>query len=121
MTAKTRLSRLRRWVAALRSGKYKQYSGGALKATNVNKDSYCCLGVARELFPPSTNLSPYCQYPDIAAQIGITADQESKLIEMNDGIGDGGISVKPKPFSVIADYIENVIIPSEPSVIEKGD
>lgn len=35
------------WVDALRSGKYKQYKGGALKSPDhaFNESSYCCLGV----------------------------------------------------------------------------
>jgi hypothetical protein len=36
-----------KWIKALRSGKYKQTTG-----TLQNKEGYCCLGVACELFIP---------------------------------------------------------------------
>lgn len=45
-------ARIRKWVAALRSGKYQQTFGQLQKG-----DAYCCLGVAQELFKGSP-LSP---------------------------------------------------------------
>lgn len=46
----------KKWVAALRSGEYKQCRGRLKRG-----DSYCCLGVLRELAPPEirrSNASP---------------------------------------------------------------
>lgn len=37
----------KRWVAALRSGKYSQCTG---RLHNPRTDSYCCLGIACEIF-----------------------------------------------------------------------
>jgi hypothetical protein len=39
----------KKWVAALRSGKYKQCKS-VLKNTYKGEDSYCCLGVACDLY-----------------------------------------------------------------------
>jgi hypothetical protein len=44
VTRKERLKNLRKWVKALRSGKYRQTTG-KLVETSGKKPAYCCLGV----------------------------------------------------------------------------
>lgn len=42
----------KKWVAALRSGKYKRGKGALCKSkTETGKQTYCCLGVLTELYP----------------------------------------------------------------------
>ncbi len=52
----------KKWVAALRSGKYKQAEG----ALNVN-GSFCCLGVACELAMEDLGLIKRQRTPDLAS------------------------------------------------------
>lgn len=100
----------KRWLKALRSGKYKQ-GMGSLK----RDDRYCCLGVFAEdcgiLVPVQ---APYARFGAIALRygkassttslptavceaIGLSAEAQGHLIEMN----DYGHS-----FKQIADWIE---------------
>ena len=44
----------RKWVAALRSGEFEQFTGGYLMKTGDGAASYCCLGVACEIFNRET-------------------------------------------------------------------
>jgi hypothetical protein len=46
VTRKERLKNLRKWVKALRSGKYRQTTGTLVETHNGRKNAYCCLGVA---------------------------------------------------------------------------
>jgi hypothetical protein len=90
-----------KFVAALRSGKYKQ---GKDYMYNASSDSYCCLGVAGRVcgidnkildgnafFMPNDNGVVGTQYPDVLM------DRWAELAGMNDG-GDS--------FDEIADWIE---------------
>ena len=96
---------IRRWVAALRSGKHKQ-SGGQLR----DADGFCCLGVAcnisRKVRFDADSLFYESADDDVAfgtfpfqfgAWVGINLDEQMVLASMND---------HGKPFSAIADYIE---------------
>ena len=47
---KPNLPLMRRWIKALESGKYKQ-AQGRLKRTHGTQQSFCCLGVLRDLEP----------------------------------------------------------------------
>lgn len=96
-----------KWVAALRSGDYKQ-GECALRST---EDRYCCLGVLCNTIDPSKwevkeGASMYI-YGECGSQalsdalkvdIGLTTSEESDLIRMNDS--------DKKNFKTIADYIE---------------
>lgn len=101
------------WLAALRSGKYRQ-GQGALKSVG---GSYCCLGVlcevaglkekqlscgsAAKAFIDKTGDYDVSYLPDgFAHEVDISATKQSALAEMND---DG------KTFEQIADYIEQNI------------
>lgn len=104
-----------KWVAALRSGKYKQATG----TLNDCGGGYCCLGVLLDIsgrglwrsssyeFEADDGESLYCD-GDLGRRVRIlmriNPDQEEKLVGMNDGEPEEG--VKPIPFEEIALWIE---------------
>lgn len=96
------------WVAALRSGVYRQGRG---QLYNKESDSYCCLGVLAEVCLVSNNslykgfgtLRP-CQLEEARLSYG----QAGQLMEMNDGTPDPKFPRhhQKKSFKEIADWIE---------------
>jgi hypothetical protein len=113
------------WIAALRSGLYKQ-GIGALKQVNNEtlEDEYCCLGVLQEIngrmLPAPRDLSPSDASPPMYWSIadssaGLVFEDHcyydindkhphiTMLVNMNDG---DGIMVQQQNFNEIADYIE---------------
>lgn len=103
---------LQRWLAALRSGKYRQ-AREALKTY----DSYCCLGVLCDLADPAgwgaledgwagtpANLvSEGNELPpiELIERVGLQAPDMHSLIGLNDD--------EREPFSAIADAIEQMV------------
>lgn len=89
-----------RWIAALRSGDYKQ-NKGSLRREHNGKVSHCCLGVLCEISPKMLSLkisnNHYLQTKALEFS-GISDAEQRKLAEMNDGKGYG--------FKRIATYIE---------------
>lgn len=92
-----------KWIAALRSGEYKQ---GTVHLYNESNDSYCCLGVACFLHngirPKGSGFMPSGEsgYTVLPAAIngGLTSNHAAyRLADMNDR-GDS--------FNEIADWIE---------------
>jgi hypothetical protein len=84
-----------KWVAALRSGEYKQING-ELKT----EKGHCCLGVARDACGVSTSTADDAGYlldTDSTAAVGLDDTTQAVLYYMNDGQG--------KSFPEIADYI----------------
>lgn len=84
-----------KWVAALRSGEYKQCEN-----VLTTGEAYCCLGVLRELIAPgSTDTSEDSEHLSDAHsdQAGLTNEHQLILAGKNDsGVG----------FPQIADWIE---------------
>ena len=76
----------RKWVEALRSGKFTQLRGGFQDGKN-----HCCLAVL------GATISSNTPFPD-DNKIGLSARERTNLIRMNDDQG--------KSFAEIADYIE---------------
>lgn len=102
----------KKWIAALRSGEYKQVRSGDLQ----NSKGYCCLGVACKVLIPNTEslqkaLSDY-GYPDIEMgspkwlhRIDYNIKGEfgfDRLSNLNDSYGAS--------FDEIADLLEAVYI-----------
>lgn len=94
-----------KWLEALRSGKYKQGTGGLKNVGN----EYCCLGVYAELqncgikgggtFLDSGGITAVTRIPRaLRGTIGLP----KRLAEMNDGTA----SMKKKGFKGIAQWIE---------------
>lgn len=94
-----------KWVAALRSGNYKQ-----TQERLRDESGHCCLGVLCEVFDPTRWLpdgSNYYEYQGdpsdinlpytVKYEVGINSDNEDTLMEMNDS---------GKTFTEIADFIE---------------
>jgi len=96
--------RLVKWVNALRSGKFKK-GIGKLKQ-GKNSFTYCCLGVAREIFPDNIKKErneellnkTSCRF------LGIDNRDQMDLADMNDN------SFPRKTFRGIANYIEERFI-----------
>lgn len=85
--AKIRANR-KKWLAALRSGEYKQ-AKGTLRVGSPHGASYCCLGVAEAV----------CGFPGYEGRnVGLSALQQCFLIEMND--------VHNNRFKTVANAIE---------------
>lgn len=108
---------MRKWIAALRSRRYKQGTGALRKKgpTARSVDRFCCLGVAcniinKDLWVTSELTSDdnynyrFKEGLDVGMlrqsyldKIGISRDVQSELIEMNDN---------RKKFYEIANYLE---------------
>lgn len=89
----------RKWVKALRSGKYKQ-GRNRLKYGNQNGTFYCCLGVAEEACGVPRN-------DGLELRPGVLPSMlQSDLMEMND--------VEGADFKHIAKHIEDHVIPRLP-------
>jgi len=104
----------RRWIAALRSGKYRQ-GEGCLCATAKGRTRFCCLGVlaneeldaewvfSNDPYNPTWSLhykgdeDDGLLPKDARRELGLSADQEQDLSDMND---------EGKSFREIADWIE---------------
>lgn len=98
-----------KWVAALRSGKYKQGKNVLCRPSSTGELAYCCLGVlGEELGLLSTQ--GHCDWKswgidgnigsipaDEAEELGLSGKQ-GVLVDMNDRDG--------KSFNEIADWIE---------------
>jgi hypothetical protein len=99
----------KKWVEALRSGKYKK-GRGALK----NRGRYCCLGVLCDIGPTKwhygTAILGKCRSDltlptNFRARLKISDSDENTLMAMNDGIGRIGHGQRTT-FKKIADWIE---------------
>lgn len=95
-----------KWVAALRSGEYKQ--GEAYLKNNAGQ--YCCLGVACMVayngIPPNLLGEEWIDHsfklvPDI-----LRGDGNNDLVNDLSNMNDGGLSIPKLSFHEIADYIE---------------
>ena len=88
----------RKWIKALRSGKYKQ---GRFKLARLDKDSdiqfFCCIGVGFCVSSSNANVFGIITCTASLA-LGLDAEQQDILVQMND--------VAENNFAEIADYIE---------------
>lgn len=113
----------KRWITALRSGKYKQGIG---KLYNPEKDTYCCLGVLCniqripiEKYTNMKNLYELDYIKNLPKELLVNEPHKSttfegpdfdylglhnQLVKLNDG-ANGGI-MKSRDFNYIANWIE---------------
>lgn len=103
------------WVAALRSGEYKQGQG-----TLRRGDKFCCLGVLYEAcglvmwhpitmaFAPSDGPPVYTNDWDEDRNVGYPSEELYEKVGLNPGDGQrlAGFNDEGKNFNLIADYIE---------------
>lgn len=88
-----------KWIEALRSGRYEQGRGHM-----EHNGTFCCLGVLRkECLVPCYINGAWLSNTE-KETVGLTYDQETVLIRMNDGTRDG--KNKQCSFAEIADYIQ---------------
>lgn len=96
-----------KWIAALRSGKYKQTQSMLCRNAGDDTYSYCCLGIAGKI----------CGYTDelmngdsvLNGRRYTKVPQELQSIEFNPKLVckvAGGMNDKGKSFEEIADWIE---------------
>lgn len=98
---------IRKWVAALRSGKYAQCRGvleSKVLFDTADSSSYCCLGVLQQVEPGIGSDGGLLYRPDLNRHIGCSLNQD-ELAKLNDDDG--------KTFSEIADFIESKYISKE--------
>ena len=103
----------KKWLRALRSGKFKQAQGDLYDGR-----AYCCLGVLAKIKGAELKLGKYGEYEAYVGGKAVSADGENflrprfaglsratqeRLAELNDGKFNGG---KRHSFKKIADYIE---------------
>ena len=120
-TKQKKIDLMKRWIAALRSGEYKQGTG------NLYRDcKYCCLGVLCDISPSfrkgeegffSRNNRHFMEYlpKSLSKPLGLDSRDskgnsvQHRLIDMN----DGGVFERTnrKSFKQIASYIEKNILP----------
>jgi len=119
-TKQKKIDLMKRWIAALRSGEYKQGRGQL-----VDNGKYCCLGVLCDISKKQFKLKIHSDYveanklnftgllPDnLEYYLGLNKDIDSNgnirsfsdyLVELNDR--------KNSQFKTIANYIEKNILP----------
>lgn len=94
---------IRRWVAALRSGDYKQGTHYLIQKNEIGELEYCCLGVLGEVAEDSLDdlrdEGEILKVPWFEHHIGLS---QTTLTGMNDTDG--------KTFTEIADYIEKELL-----------
>ena len=103
----------RKWLRALRSGRYKQGRGVLCRIIDDNRYEYCCLGVLcislrqpMKKYEYKDNLMKfgkyeviYCLDDETQEKLEISHNMVDKLMDMNDG---------GKSFKEIADYLEKI-------------
>ena len=116
-TAKPTKAAIRKWVAALRSGEYKQTIG-----TLQNSHGHCCLGVACEIFTDKYKRD-YNKFliggsPEIEKGAPVWLDEfnndfsritKEPISRLNDGLVECE-TIEPFDFDEIADLLELVYI-----------
>lgn len=91
----------RKWISALKSGKYKQTKGCL-----HNKEGYCCLGVLQAVYrkqnPKFRGKNGDCAFPKTESLIeaGISEEVAKNLATINDSDCDG-------TFQPVIEYLES--------------
>ena len=101
-----------KWVEALRSGEYEQGRMSLRRLKNDGGYSYCCLGVLADITDNNAwedkdrwnNEGGYFSNY-MLDEFGITEKFQDAVMVMNDGNSKN----KPKSFTEIANYIEEIL------------
>lgn len=76
------------WLQALESGKYSQCKDKLWKELKPNKKSFCCLGIAHQLFDPSNiNMNP-CPLENQYSHGGVLGEELRKRMFFKGAEGD---------------------------------
>jgi hypothetical protein len=73
-----------RWLKALASGIYKHGTGRLRLEDVAGKFSYCCLGVAREVFKLKGTSGGAYLTEESLEKLGLTEEEQNKLANLND-------------------------------------
>lgn len=93
------------WIAALRSGDYKQHRGTLCNTSDLEtSNSFCCIGVAAKVLSLKAKLGLSPVTSEVCYYLKITHLQQTELVEMNDAL--------EYSFPEIADWIETNILPN---------
>lgn len=100
-----------KWLAALRSGDYKQVNGALESIIWGDEVGYCCLGVLSKIATGDAEGWIRSDGSDLleANQCGIPEKIQDRLACMNDGgydPDDGEVKLSKHNFTEIADWIE---------------
>ena len=95
-----------KWVAALRSGVFKQGRGMLWRADGDDKRRYCCLGVLRNITKGDSPAT--AQYPraSAACYLSDVDGQEESVLPGHTESVLAGMNDEGKSFAQIADFIE---------------
>lgn len=115
----------RQWIAALRSGDYKQGKSNLKKMTYLHSEDiretlvHCCLGVLCEVagIPSYQNGEHPFTFegnendtsillPDLQHKLGLPSTIASEAWKRNDGHVDSNDNYKPETFDQIANWLE---------------
>lgn len=108
--SKYQIARVKRWIKALRSGKYKQTQSVLVAVDRDGTESYCCLGVACMILKAPRTGSHETEF---RGETYVLPNHERKLLGLVDdgGIIDSGPSLITRndngwSFHRIADFVE---------------
>lgn len=112
---------VKKWVAALRSGEYKQGKNQLVKLSVASEPEFCCLGVlaavacgSRDIFKVRTYADSECIVANPVlrgvANLGkLSPDQDGDLVQLSSTLMYMNDS-QNKSFPEIADYIEKELL-----------
>lgn len=128
-TKQKKIELVKKWIAALRSGEYKQGRDALVQKTGKGL-RYCCLGVLCDISKDEFNLKPdgnvfvdrfggrfsislpldLSNYLSLREESEYNMAFEDVLVNLNDG-SNRPVFEKKRKFSTIANYIEKNILP----------
>jgi hypothetical protein len=93
----------KRWIEALRSGRYKKGKGFLKTVSKSGRTTHCCLGVLCDITKTKHGTEDGYLPHDLADSTKLYDYKQTELIERNDG---GSEFKRAWSFNRIADYIE---------------
>ncbi len=98
----------RKWVKALRSGKYRQGTNGCLTETDeeTGEIKFCCLGVLRDVQGGGLYKDEDTPFLSEKHSCGLSSEEMHELACRNDGALNNNTLFKPHSFKQLAALIE---------------
>lgn len=109
----------KKWITALKSGKYHQARGQLWKRSNNRHYSYCCLGVLTDLYCKEKGVDrlnicsgedaelshKVVEWAEMKTELGRIPNKYETLANANDGDGLSSLNLPPLNFKEIAKLI----------------